>query len=793
MTTVERPIEHGERAHGDQAEQRDQAPAGTSVVGRRRPRPDSEVKVRGTIRYAADRPAVGVLHARPVLSPYAHALIRSIDTKAALGAPGVVAVLTAADLPIARTDDRRMHEPLARDEVVFAGQPVALVLAETPEAGADAAAMVEVDYAPLEAVTDPLAAMQPDSPRVRTVAIVDRESGSAGPAGGAGAHAAVGGSHADDEDEAEDLSDNVNGRHRFHEGDVDAALGQAAIVVEGHFTTSWVYQAYLEPQTATAWVDPDGILVVEASTQGTFLARNDLAKAVGLPPSRINVIGAPLGGAFGGKIVVIEPLVAAAALAVRRPVRLVFDRREDFVAANPAQGAVLDVRLGAAADGTLVGLKARLVFDVGAFGGSWVEEIAPVLVAGPYRWPAFDLVAYGVRTNRVPAGPYRAPGAPQTTFALETLIDELADRLGIDPIELRLRNAADEGESMVDGEPWQRIGLRECLAEAQRGHLWASRRSLPPNEGVGLAAGVWPGGKDAAAAVCRVERDGAVTVVTGVIDMTGTYGAFQVIAGETLGVPAERVRIVTASSAAAPMSPVSGGSTVTYSAGRAIRLAAEDTRRRLLRAASNELEIAEADLEIVDGRIRPRGAPQLGMDIAELAFKVDDQGREPLEGHATSEHHRLAPSAAVHVAHVRVDPETGGVTVLGYHASQDVGRALNPALVEGQMMGGAAQSVGWALHEALVYDDGGQVLSGSFLDYSVPGSLDVPPIDVSIIEVPSVEGPFGAKGIGEAGVVPGAAAIANAIAAATGARLRDLPMSAPRVWRAVNEEHPAAH
>jgi CO/xanthine dehydrogenase Mo-binding subunit len=774
MTTVERPVE-----------QIQEATPPSSVVGRRRARPDSEVKVRGAIRYAADRPTMGVLHARPVLSPYAHALVKSIDTTQALSLPGVAVVLTAADLPIARTDDRRMYEPLARDEVVFAGQPVALVLGETPESAADAVSLVQVEYEPLPVVTDLLDAMQPASPLVRTNPMADAESGGGGAAGGAGAHAAVGGSHAADEDVGEDLSPNVNARHRFREGDVDEAFRGAAAVVEGRFTTSWVYQAYLEPQTATAWTDPDGALVVEASTQGTFFARNDLAKVLGLPLSRINVIGAPLGGAFGGKLLVIEPLVAAAALAVRRPVRLVLDRREDFVAANPAQGAILDVRLGAAADGTLVALQARLVFDAGAFGGSWVEEIAPVLVAGPYRWPAFDLLAYGVRTNRVGAGPYRAPGAPQTTFALETLVDELADRLRIDPIELRLRNVADAGAAMIDGEAWPRIGIRECLAAISETPLWRKRVSLPPDEGIGLAAGVWPGSKDAAAAMCRVERDGAITILTGVVDMTGTTATFEAIAAETIGVPVERVRVVTSGSATAPMSPVSGGSTVTYSAGRAVRLAAEDTRNRLLRAASLELEIDPADLEILDGRIVPRGAPQLAMDVADLARRMDTQGREPLEGHATSEHHSVAPSAAVHVAHVRVDSETGIVTVLGYHAAQDVGRAINPALVEGQMMGGAAQAIGWALHEALVHDENGQVLSASFLDYSVPSSLDVPPIQVSIIEVPAEEGPFGAKGIGEAGVVPGAAAIANAIAAAGGARMRDLPMTAGRVWRAL--------
>ena len=269
---------------------------------------------------------------------------------------------------------------------------------------------------------------------------------------------------------------------------------------------------------------------------------------------------------------------------------------------------------------------------------------------------------------------------------------------------------------MIDGEPWPAIGLRECLAQVALDPLWLNRRALPPGDGVGLAAGVWPGSKDAAAAMCRVEPDGTVTVVTGMVDMTGTAGAFEAIAAEAMGLSLEAVRVVAADTAAAPLSPVSGGSTVTYSAGRAVRLAALDARDRLLRAAARDLEISLDDLEIVEGTIRPRGAPQLGMTVAEVARRISR--REPLEGHATSEHQGTAPSAVAHVAHVRVDLETGVVRPLGHHVVQDVGRAINPALVEGQMQGAAGQAIGWALHEALVYDEGGQLVR-----WLIPGLL----------------------------------------------------------------------
>ncbi|MGH2407592.1 MAG: xanthine dehydrogenase family protein molybdopterin-binding subunit [Candidatus Limnocylindrales bacterium] len=753
--------------------------ATSSAIGVSRPRPDSEAKVRGATRYAADRPMLGLLHGRLVLAPYARAHIRGIDTSEALAMPGVVAVLTGADLPIVGGDGR-VGEPLAVAEVVFAGQPVAFVVAETPEAAADAVGAVLVDYEPLPPVVDAEAAMAVGS-AVSRPAAVGSESGEE-----AAMHAAVGG-EGDASIDQEALSPNVTGRHRYRAGDVRTAIAKAHAVVEGSFSTAWAYQAYIEPQTSTAWIESDGTLVVEVSTQGTFSARKDLTKALGLKPNRVVVRGMPLGGAFGAKFTLFEPLVASAAMLLRRPVRLELERLEDFLATNPGQGTRIDLRIGADEQGRFVGIDARLVFDAGAYDEMSVESIGAILVAGPYRWPAFDLSAYGVLTNRVGTGAFRGPGGPPTAFALETLIDELAENLGLDPIEVRLANAAVEGDPMVDGEPWPGIGLTECLEAIGDLPLWRDRAKLPEGEGVGIAAGVWPGSKDAAAAACRVEADGTITIVTGVIDMSGTTGSFMAIAAEVLGVPLDDVAVVMVDTAGAPTSPASAGSTVTYSAGRAVRAAAEDLRERLVHAAAIELEIDPRDLEIVDGVVRPVGSPDRGLSIAKLARKNDREGRAPIEGHATTEHLSLAPSVAAHLAHVRVDRETGEVALLGYHVAQDVGRALNPALIEGQMVGGAAQSVGRALVEALVFDDSGQLLTGSFLDYAIPRAANLPEIGTTIVEVPAPEGPFGAKGIGEAGAIPGPAAIANAIAAAVGVRMRELPMSAPRIWRALQE------
>jgi CO/xanthine dehydrogenase Mo-binding subunit len=548
-----------------------------------------------------------------------------------------------------------------------------------------------------------------------------------------------------------------------------------------------VYQAYIEPQVCTAWLEPSGTLVVSTSTQGSFITRRELARAFGLALERIRVIAEPLGGAFGGKFALVEPLAVGAALALRRPVRLVFTRSEDFQATNPASAQVTHLKLGARKDGTFTAIEGRLIVDRGSNAGWGVEGASSLLVAGPYRWEAHDLRGYGVQTNRVTFGAYRAPGAPTAAFALESLLDELAGRLGLDPIELRLKNAVVEGDLGISGNPFPVIGTVDVLERLREHPLWASRASLPDDEGIGMALGHWPGGNEPAAAVCRVNGDGTMTVITSAADMSGVNTGFAAIAAEAFGLSPDQINVLSADTSSGPYAGASGGSKVTYTVGTAVLRAAESARQKLLAAASQELEIAPDDLEVVDGVVRAVGAPDRSVTVEELAQKALRFGGryEPIEGHGGSAQTRGAPSVAGHLSHVRIDRETGEVELLGHVIAQDVGRALNPALVEGQMRGGATQGIGWALFEQLEHDEDGRLVTGSFLDYAIPTAERVPEIDTLIVEVPAPDGPFGAKGIGEAPVVAAPAAVANAVAAAAGVRLYQLPMTPPRIWEAL--------
>ena len=750
-----------------------------TLIGVARPRLDAPDKVTGATRYAADGYVHGLLHARPVLSTEAHARIRSVDKEAALALPGVVAVLIASDLPITSTGTDRTAEPLAREEVVFAGQPVALVVAETEAAAEDGAEATFVDYEPLDAVVDVEAAMEPGAPLARLVEEAedggDLES----------IHAGV--DHGQEDDPSEDFSPNVLDRITRDNGDVSSAFASSDAVIEATFRTPWVYQAYIEPQVCTAWQEPSGSLVVSTSTQGAFVTRSEIARAFGLPLERIRVIAEPLGGAFGGKFALVEPLAVGAALALHRPVRLVLTRSEDFQATNPASAQVTHLKVGARKDGTFTGIEARMIVDRGSNAGWGVEGITSALVVGPYRWEAHDIRGYGVQTNRFTFGAYRAPGAPTAAFALESLLDELAETLGLDPIEMRLRNAVVEGDMGISGNPYPTIGVVDVLERIREHPLWAERDSLPENEGIGMANGHWPGGNEPAAALCRVDTDGTMTVVTSAADMSGVSTGFAVIAAAAFGLSPDKVRVVTADTSSGPYAGASGGSKVTYTVGAAVLRAAESARQKVLAAASQELEIAPDDLEVVDGVVRAVGAPDRSITVEEIARKALRFGGryEPIEGHGGSAQTMGAPSVAAHLSHVRVDRETGEVELLRHVIAQDVGRALNPALVEGQMRGGATQGMGWALFEQLDHDDDGRLLTGSFLDYAIPTAERVPEIETLIVEVPAPDGPFGAKGIGEASVVGAPAAIANAVAAATGARLRELPMTAPRVWTAL--------
>jgi CO/xanthine dehydrogenase Mo-binding subunit len=711
-----------------------------------------------------------MLHARLVVSPYSHARILKIDKSAAEAIPGVV-VLTAADLPIARPDPSRQGEPLAVDEVVFNGHPVAVVLAPTEALAEDGVGLVDVTYESLPAIVQSSAALAADAPRARIKAI--------GATGDTEAHASVGGA----KEEVEKLaSPNVSKQSRQHRGDVAEGLRQADNIVERTYRTHWTHQSPIEPQTAAAWLDPLGTLTIWSSTQGTFYARQELAKLLGLPPQKINVVAMAIGGGFGSKLMLVEPLVGAIALAAKAPVRLAFTRTEEYLAANPAPEAEIQVKAGATRDGVLTALQARIVFDTGAFPASPLG-ICGLLLGSSYRCPNVEITGVEVMTNKVSPAAYRAPGAQQAYFALESTIDELARELGADPLEFRLKNAVAEGDQRVDGVAWPRIGLRECLERAREHPIWRNRHRKAADEGVGLAIGGWPGGLMPAEAGCRMEPDGSFTVVTGSVDLTGTNTSFALIAAEVLGVPVEKVRVVNADTATAPFGPVSGGSLTTYMVGPAVLNAAQQARQQILQIGAEQLEASPDDLEIVDGAARVKGVPDRNVTLERIGELTMNFGAPyaPVQGQGKRGKAPNSPGFTVHLAKVRADRATGQIEVKEYAAIQDVGKAINPAEVEGQIMGGVAQGIGWALREALVYGDEGQLLTATLMDYALPAAADLPSIDTVLVEVPAPDGPFGAKGVGEPPAIPGAGAIANAVRDAIGARPLELPITAERV------------
>jgi CO/xanthine dehydrogenase Mo-binding subunit len=557
-----------------------------------------------------------------------------------------------------------------------------------------------------------------------------------------------------------------------------------ALTIESHT----VHQGYLEPQVCLVDIEPLGDLTVYTSTQAAFYCQNRVADTVGLPTQRVKVVPMPVGGGFGGKFVLIEPLVAAAALAAGRPVLLLYSRMDDFLAGNPAPDCRIDVKLGATMQGDITALQAQLVFDTGSSGGSPLQ-IASILLGGYYRFPNLDIRGHEVLTNKTGAGAYRAPGAQQATFAIESAVDELSRRLEIDPLEFRLRNCAVEGDERPNGGAWPRIGLKECL-QALRDHpAWQGReQARAEGRGIGIAVGGWPGGIEPATAVCRLDSNGKLTVVLGSVDLTGTNTTFAQIAAESLGLAAEEIAVTTAPTDAAPFAGGTGGSKITYTVGRAVQLAAEDARRQILAVAADALEAAVDDLEIVDGAVRVRGVPGSEMSLKDVAGRTMGFAarNEPVYGTGKSAIRESAPGFAAHLVEVEVDEITGQTRPMRYVAVQDVGFAINPAAVEAQIHGGVVQGLGWALYEGMEYDAEGQLLTATLMDYALPRAGMVPPIETVLVEVPSEHGAYGAKGIGEPPAIPGAAAVANAIRDLTGLRMLGLPIKpedlAQQLW-----------
>jgi CO/xanthine dehydrogenase Mo-binding subunit len=458
-------------------------------------------------------------------------------------------------------------------------------------------------------------------------------------------------------------------------------------------------------------------------------------------------------------------------------VRLELTRSEEFLMGRAAPAAVVDLELGADSDGNLTALRAKTWFDNGA-GPGGLAGLAGVFLGGVYRLQAYDFGGYDVATHKTPVGAYRAPGAPQAFFALESAMDELAERLGQDPLEFRLRHAVREGDRRPDGTDWPRIALVECLEAAQRHRLVTS--PLRDGEALGVAVGAWGGGREPAAALCRVEPDGTLHLHVGYSDISGTDTTMAMIAAEAFGVALDKVRIESTDTASAPYAGMAGGSKTVYTVGPAVQQAAEEARRQLLDIAAEELEAAAEDLVIEDGQVHVAGVPGgKSMDIGHLAGLAAQFGGRypPVSGQGRSAVTQQSPMFTVHLCTVRTDAVTGEWRITGYAAIQDVGRAINPPEVVGQVHGGVLQSLGRALGEQMVYNPQGVLTTATFVDYELPTIDQAPDIDVELIEVPSPWGPHGAKGVGEPPAVPGPAAVANALRRAAGVRTLSMPVS----------------
>jgi CO/xanthine dehydrogenase Mo-binding subunit len=757
-------------------------------VGISIPRPDGPEKVTGRVQYVADIQAKGLLHAKLLRSPHAHAKIVSIDTSAAKALPGVRAVLTAKDIPhLKKKAPTRAHAVLAIDRVVFMGQPVAAVAADEPSIAEEALDLIKVEYQVLAASIDPLKAMLPGAPPVA-------DAGTEADTSEALAHSAVAIAKSDTPAKAVNISQQA----RLQRGDPAKGFAESDHILEKTYRVPMVHQGYLEPHAVLADWDRNGLLTLWASTQGSFNTRSEVADVLGIPENSIRVIPVECGGGFGGKIrALCEPITAVLAQVTKRPVRYVMTRREELQAGMPAPQVIIKLKTGVKRDGTLMALDAETVIDSGAYSGA-VLAVSAVFLGSMYKWPSFDIRGFEVLTHKPSVAAYRAPVAPQTIFAIESQMEQIARDLDLDSVEFRMRHLIQAGDPMVNGQPWQSNGAKQVLSRIAEHPHWKSRKQWVTagtngkRRGVGLALGGWLGGLQPTGATVRLNPDGTLAVLTGQVDIAGTNISLAQIAASAYGVDTDLVRITTGDTDVAPMTGLSAGSKTIYTVGAAVLQAAEDARRQTFEIAAAELEASVHDLELVDGKITVRGAPNKGITLATIGKKGNlyMSKTPPVLGKANPAFTQQAPGFAAQLARLELDPDTGEVTLLDFVVVQDVGKAINPMGVAGQMQGGAVQSIGIALTEGLQFDDSGRLTNPSLLDYRKLTAADLPNLETIIVEVPAPAGPFGARGVGEPPIIPAPAAIANAIQNATGARLTELPMSPERIALAlVNGKH----
>ena len=748
------------------------------VVGTRPIRPDGVDKVTGRANFGADMKMPGMLWGKIKRSPHAHARIISVNAEKAMALPGVKAVTTRADFPDIPPDKRTIgamphnlwdlsRNCMAKGKALYEGHAVAAVAATSPAIAEQALDLIEVEYEVLPHVMDVEAAMAPDAPLLHddifTAGVEPKPT----------------------------KPSNVSKMVRFAKGDVEAGFGEAEIVIERRYTTKPVHQAYIEPHACVVSVASDGQTTIWSSSQGQFMVRAYTSRIAGAEDNAsIRAIPAEIGGGFGGKtIIYLEPLAYMLSKKSGRPVKIVMSREEVFRGTGPTSAAVVEVKLGAKRDGRITALEAVLKYQAGAFQGSPVQQ-GCICGLAVYDLPNAVVTGYDVLCNRPKVAAYRAPGAPIGSFAVESCVDELARELGIDPLRMREINGAKDGTKATHGPTWNNIGYMKTI-EAAKAHPQVNV-PLGPNQGRGIASGYWHNAGGESSAACHVNEDGTVTVTEGHPDIGGSRASMAMMVAEVLGVPFESVRPVVGDTTSIGFSASTGGSRVTFAGGMAVTQAAQKVVEELKKRAAIIWDISPEAVEWKDGKAVPAGANAGSfepLDLPAIAAKSARTGG-PISAEVQINAQGQAPGFTTHICDVEVDRETGHVKILRYTAIQDVGRAIHPSYVEGQMQGGVAQGVGWALSEEYIYDKDGRLENPGFLDYRVPVASDMPMIDTVLIEVPNPRHPFGARGCGEVPIIPPMAAVANAIADATGIRLRDLPMSPPRLLAALDEAEP---
>jgi CO/xanthine dehydrogenase Mo-binding subunit len=730
-------------------------------IGERTIRPDGVDKVTGRAAYAADSTMPDMIWAKVLRSPHPHARIKSINTTKAEALPGVKGVVTAKDVvdfPLDKSvmlgiqDMRWMtRNVIAREKVLFPGHPVAAVAAISEEIAAHACTLIEVDYEVLPWSIEIDDALKPDAPILHEF------------------------------NKFEGKPSNIASKLEIKKGDIAEGFAAAEVVIERSFTTRPVHQGYIEPHACLISVGADNKTVIWSSSQGQFMVRAMTSLLTGIPQSDIRAIPAEIGGGFGGKtIVYLEPLAALLAKKTGRPVKMVMTREEVMRATGPTSGSKSTVKIGATKDGKIVAAQGTFYLQAGAFPGSPIRGAAGCSFS-PYDIPHVLSVGYDVLSNRSKVAAYRAPGAPIGAHAVECVLDELAEALKMDPLELRLKNAAKQGTKASHGPVYPRIGYIETLEAAKASDHY--KAPLGKLQGRGVASGFWFNAGGESSAQVNITEDGNVVVTTGHPDIGGSRAAIANICAELLGIDYRRVSVLIGDTATIGFSNLTGGSRVLFASSIVVTQSTETIIKTLRERAAKIWEIDPEAVKWENGAAHP-SSPNAGvfepLTLAQIAAKAPTMGG-PIGAGVQLNTQGAEGGFGTHICDVEVDVDLGIVRVIRYTAIQDVGRAVHPSYVEGQLQGGVSQGIGWALNEEYIYTKDGKVDNPGFLDYRMPVCSDLPMIDTILVEVPNPKHPQGVKGVGEVPLIPVMAAVANAIHNALGKRFYDLPMSPPKV------------